>query len=433
MPAIKPMYDPNDMYLSRLGDDERTRRAADIDKRWQWYCGKHPDSLRVQVGQADDNVKLNLCGRGVDRLIEFIGRPDAFVLDGESSPETTDAMNRLYDAQLLALLPEIGLEMLVAGHAFVKLWNEDSGTPQCSLLDSRIVTVYWRAGAGSRRAAVWYRLQWAETDRRGVETVCRQDIVPQSLTDEGGDGWVIYEYESEGSGFARVSEAVWDFPFAPMVEFRNRVLPWDYYGQSQLGDDVIQLNRTANFLATNTARILRFHAHPRTIAVGVKANQIEMTSIDGMFAIPAGAQIQNLEMHSDLASSMAMLQQIKAEFFATMRVSDISGQKDRIGQVTNFGVRMLYSDMLEQVEEKRDSWGVTTGELLLRLCEMAGITLDRVPYPQWPDVLPENRLEALQSAQIEQSLGVVSRETLAGGLARNWAVEQARMAAEEQG
>lgn len=434
MPAIQPLYDPNDKRLNQLGDDERTRRAIDIDRRWQWYNGRHPDTLKAVPGQMNDNVKLNLCGRAVDRLVEFIGRPDAFVLDtphgaGDESAAALDGMNALYDAQILPLLPEVALEAMVSGHAFVKLWDDDSSGAQCSVIDSRMMTVYWHAGAGSRRLPLWYRAQWADSDARGQEVVRRQDIVPRALID-GGAGWTIYEYEGRGARFYPVGEAAWAYDFAPVVEFRNRVVPWEYYGQSQLSDDVIQLNQTANFLATNTARIIRYHAHPRTIAIGVKAEQIEATSVDGMFVIPSGAQVQNLEMQSDLGASMAMLQQIKSEFFATVRVADVSSYKDRLGQITNFGVRMLYSDMLEQIEEKRDSWGVTAGHLLLRLCEINGVRLDRVPYPQWPVALPENRLEKLQAAQIEQALGVVSRETLAGVLGRNWTVERRRIGEE---
>lgn len=432
MPAISPApYDPESKHLTALGDDERTARTKDINKRWQWYFGRHPDTLKVIPGKLNDNVKLNLCGRGVDRLIEFIGRPDAFVLDGpgaDNDGATVAAMTALYDDQLLPLLPELELELLVAGHAVVKLWIAEDGVGECAMLDARLVTVYWRNGAGSRREPLWYRVQWADVDDKGNTISFRQDIVPRWMLDGGGDGWMIYDYELRGVRWSRVREDTWDYPFAPIVEFRNRIVPWEYYGQTQLTDDVIELNRAANFLATNTTRIIRYHAHPRTVAIGVKASAIEETSVDGMFTIHTpGASIQNLEMQSDLASSMAMLQQIKSEFFATMRVTDISSAKDRIGQVTNFGVRMLYSDMLEQIEEKRDTWGQTTGELLLRLCELNGVTLDRVPFPQWPDVLPSNRLEVLQAAQIEQALGVVSRETLAGELERTWEVERERL------
>lgn len=436
MPAIKAIYEPTNRRLSELGDNERTTRAKEIDKRWEWYHGRHPDTLKPVPNQLNDNLKLNLCGRAVDRLTEFIGRPDLFVLDNENEgrgEQTVADMNQLYNDQLLYLLPEVILETLVTGHAFVKLWmdaeNPDAG-PQCAMLDSRIVTAYWRASAGNRRIPLWYRVQWLEQDEGGNDIIMRQDIVPRELAGGGGEGWVIYEYSGRGATFTLLTEEAWDHPFSPIVEFRNRVLPWEYYGQSQLSDDVIELNRAVNFLATNTNRILRFHAHPRTVATGTSADKIQATAIDGMYTIPTGATVQNLEMQSDLGSSMAMLQQIKGEFFATIRVTDISSQKDRIGQVTNFGVRMLYSDMLEQIEEKRDSWGISAGQLLLRLCEMAGVTLDHVPYPQWPDALPENRLEKIQAAQIEQQLGVVSRETLAVDLERNWAVERERIAAE---
>jgi hypothetical protein len=199
-----------------------------------------------------------------------------------------------------------------------------------------------------------------------------------------------------------------------------------------LTDDVIQLNASVNFLATNTNRIIRFHAHPRTVVTGADLNGIQQTSIDGVFSVPGGSSVQNLEMQSDLSSSMSMYQQMKGEFFATVRVTDVSSIRDRIGQITNFGVRMLFNDMLEHIQEVRRDWGNTVADLVMRLCAMAGVTLPDAPLIEWPEALPQNRLEVLQAAQLEQSLGVVSRETISGELGRNFVSENEKMGNEGQ-
>lgn len=443
MPAIRPYYDPADKELNKLGDDERAQRAKEIDKRWDWYWGKHPPSLKVEVGKANDNITINLCGRATDRLLEANGVPSAMLVE---TPDAGDdvtpagasetAQARVDDAYwgvVEPLLNEQFLETLVVGHSFMKLWVDADNQPQAAMLDARTVTVYWDGGVGNKRTALWYRIQWKEG-----KAAYRQDIVPAWLLAEDpaqrvpdpSSGWVINEFKATNNNWQLTGTDNWFEEFSPIIEFKNRKLPHRYYGGSQLSDDVIQLNASVNFLATNTNRIIRYHAHPRTIVAGADMAKVQATSVDGLFVVPKDATVQNLEMQSDLSSSMAMLQQMKGEFFATMRVTDVSSIKDRIGQITNFGVRMLYSDMLEQIEEKRRDWGNVVGELTRRLVSLGGTVLADAPVAEWPDALPQNRLEVLQSAALELNLGVVSKETTATELGRNFTTESDRIADE---
>lgn len=447
MPAITlQQYDPDNRTLNELGDKERTDRAKDIDTRWRWYYGAHPDVLKVVQGQVNDNVKLNLCGRGTDRLLEFIGRPTDLVVDTDA-PDAEDSaaaeddetvtpeqqvINDVYAVAIKPILPEMQLVTLVAGHSFIRVWVDENGDIQAAGIDPKAVSVYWNAGTGSQRQPLFYRIQWTDGDK-----AYRQDIVPRWLQSpdpqfDQDSTWDVYEFEGKGAKWNLTGETNLPETFCPIIELRNKVAPFEYYGQTQLSDDVCQLNNAVNFLSTNTARIIRYHAHPRTIGEGVDAAKVNVTSIEGFFTVPEGAKVYNLEMQSDLASSMAMLQQLKGEFFATMRVTDVSSIKDRIGQITNFGVRMLHSDMLEQVEERRDVWGRAIGALALALAKLTGSGIDRAPLVTWPETIPQSRLEVLQAAQLEQALGIVSRETLADDLGRDYPTEKARMDGEKQ-
>jgi hypothetical protein len=216
----------------------------------------------------------------------------------------------------------------------------------------------------------------------------------------------------------------WPWEFAPIVDWRNKVRAFSYYGASDIRH-APDANDAINFLESNTGRIIKFHAHPRTIIKGMSQDgRIAEAGPDGMYTVPGQADVYNLEMQSDLSSSMAFTDKKIADFFAACRVVDPTVVKDKVGQLTNFGVRMLFNDMLEMTEEKRRIYGAWLGEAYRRLLIMSGYDAPDVPVAHWPDALPVNRLEQLQAAQIELGLGTTSRQSISADLDRDYDVEQ---------
>lgn len=442
MPGIPARYDPNDKTINELGDAERAARLSEIRTAWRYYDGAHKEWLKARPGDTATNITLNLCGRTVDKLAEFIGVPERVELPGgvDNVPVAANALGEVKTPEQEALetfyttlrddLPEIITSGIVVGHTFVKLYIDESSTPQATLLDPEYVTVFW--DRMNRRRVLFYRLQWAHGDE-----AYRQDIVPSSLLPESStlaapaDTWVILDYEQKrgGQAWALTQSEVWAYPFAPIVSWVNKRRAHQYYGVGELGD-AIQLNDAVNFIASNTAQIIKFHAHPRTIGKGFEAGDVEQTSIDGLFTVPENADVYNLEMQSDLASSMNMLNMLRAEFFANQRVVDSAGMKDRVGQLTNFGLRVLYSDQIENAQEKQRLMARGLAELMRRMLVIAGIESAPTPAIIWGDPLPDNRIERLQAAQIEKDLGFTSMQTLAQDLSRDYLTEQERRAEE---
>ena len=455
MPAAEANYNQLDAKWAKAvdeaGDAERKERTEAINTRRDWYAGRHPDPLKPLPDQLNDNIKYNLCGRGIDKQNEFIGHPQRLEVEGGVSTKrnpdatvmtivsaeqmTVDALYDRFDDDL----QEIKLVGMVDGHVFLKLY-EDENVWRFSTLDTRIVTVYWERGRGSRARALWYRCQWREGD-----DTYRQDIVPAALIggaqrDQYGravidyaQGWRIIDYKQAymSSRWEALTEDVWPYPFAPILDRRNKSQPFQYYGAPTLDNSLIELNHAANFIASNTARIIKFHAHPRTIGVGVDPDSVKATSIDGLFSVPEGTEVFNLEMQSDLASSMAMLSEVKGQFFAQLRVVDQSSIKDRLGQVTNFGLRTLYSDQVELTEEMRDVYGELTCEAVTRLGILDNTPVNK-PKAIWGDPLPVNRLELLQAAQLEDLLSLTSKETLREDIGRDAELEAQRLADEQR-
>jgi hypothetical protein len=449
MPAVPAQYiPPSDSRDSRAFDErvseERKARKELIDTYWRYYEGDHHKPLAVAPGKRDDNVIINLCAQAIDKGVVFFA-PDAPTLlfpgetpqPGDESP-VQRALEAFWEhADLEAFVTDAALAGFISGHLFCKLLPPERAgdPPSVAVLDTRHVTAMW--DVMNTKRALWYRLEW-ELDS---ETTRRQDIVPDWLLVEGEGApaydpdstWTIIEYEkarTTQNKWAEQGRDAWAYPFSPIVQWKNGPAPHTFYGPSDLRH--YRLNDAVNFVASNSLRIIKYHAHPRTIGVGVNADQVKETSIDGFFSIPADASVQNLEMRGDLASSMQMLDRLRSAFFTQMRTVDWSSQSDKVGQLTNFGLRVLFDDMMEQTEAKRRVYGQGIAEISRRAVIIMGHAAPEPPALEWPDPLPQARLELVQAAQMEQQLGFTSNRTLAADLGRDFDEEIERKSTEAQ-
>lgn len=459
MPGIEVGYDVNDKNVNDLGDKERKMRLETITKLWAYYDGAHRPPLKIEPGEADDNIIVNLCSRIIDKTVEFMGVPIKIELpggvDNVPSPTNPDVLveSRTTEQQeldqfwqdndLTEFVEDMEQSGGIAGHVFVRLIDGD--VPSAALLDPCYVTKFWNIH--NIKQDLFYRLEW-----KVGRQVYRQDVVPNWLlkgakapattlmigsdetgyTEERGDTWWIIEYTkiSQSSKWQEKARDHWEYPFAPIVDWKNRRKAHAGYGEPDLRQP--RLNDSINFIASNTGRIIKFHAHPKTIGTGFTAGEIEATSVDGFIAIPSGeAKITNVEMQSDLASSMNFFNVLQTQFFSTHRVVDLSSIKDKLGQITNFGVRMMFSDMLDMVSSKREIYGAGLAEVSRRALWMMGHEYDEQPLIGWDDPLPINRLEQLMAAEKEAALGTASKQTLAEELDRDYMSEKAKIAEEK--
>jgi hypothetical protein len=122
----------------------------------------------------------------------------------------------------------------------------------------------------------------------------------------------------------RLNEAVWMYDFSPIVDCQNLPAPGEFWGQSDLEDDVLEIVRAINFIASNTARIIRFHAHPKTWGRGFMAKDLRI-GVDETIVLPGeNAELHNLEMQSDLASSLRYLDMLRQALHEISRVPEVS-------------------------------------------------------------------------------------------------------------
>jgi hypothetical protein len=306
----------------------------------------------------------------------------------------------------------------ITGHAFVKLLPDGEGNVRPIVLDSSLVTVFW--APTDKKKVMAYMVKWNNPDTTGY----REDHINL------GSSWDIISYTGKSEEWTETSRLPWQHPFAQIVDWKNLPNARGYYGKSDL-DSIIPLNDAYNFRQSNTNKILYIHAHPRTIATGVEKDQIQKTSIDGLWTIPENADLKNLEMQSDLESSRANANDIKADFFSDSQTVDLAVVKDKAGSLTNFGLKLLFTEALSKNNKKRRLAGRGLANLITNVGALLGKNWEGVKVV-WSDPLPENKVEQIQNAKEVVAMKLASKETESTRLGYDWEKEKERIAKEKQ-
>lgn len=445
MPAAKQYYpELNTVEARKLEEafEAEFKSRQDASKEaWAYYDGAHRAPLRKDNTGTNDNLIINLIEGIIDKSVSsLIGIDDhgmvkgiTFdIVDQPGEPgwiqRITQGAQRLFqqqgpseeqqyldevwkanNAQMLML--DALLNGGVDGHSFLKVLARGEYTesgmevPRVICLDPACVTVFWDAGDKSR--VLWYRIQY---EAGGV--AYRQDIVREVDVNGADTGrWAIYNYRKERTSmFVADGEDVWDYKWPPIVDWKNLPNPKSYYGKSDIGGKG-RLNDGLNLTASNVQRILKHHAHPKTVVTGARVEDILTTSIDSLWSIPsADAKVTNLEMQSDLSSSINFVMLLWRTIYDLARELNPGTVADKLGAITNFGLRVLFADSLAKGGIKRLLAGEALQRLNRYLLELGGYDVTLPINVVWPEPLPSDPLQTAQALQIMATLGL-SNET----------------------
>jgi len=438
MPGIRfnGTYNPEDKDVFAKGNEERKLRFDLITLYWHYYEGLQRKFLKITPGTYDDNVIINLCSQAVDRLASFVFP----TIPGMkySTKKNQKAVDRIWEfaEYIPTFTTDLGIAGLVGGHVYVRINASNTKNPRFVLLDPRLMTDFW--DVTKPEELLWYRMTWAD-DKGQVhgEIYSIEDYVPSSIDPKAKDfegnptdfGWQIITYAwnpNKGSQLIEESREHWRYDFAPIVSWKAQPRPFTHYGPSLLRH--LHINDVANFLFSNTNRILRFHAHPKTIILGAAKEELQQTAIDQVWAIPTtGAQVFNLEMQSELTASLMLYEEAKVAFFSQTHVVDTAANQEKLAGITNFGLHVLFSDMLDHTSQIRQLYGKGLQELIRRSMVIMGHSKIGNPQLLWGNPLPVNRSEHVNAVKVEQSIGGTSPQTLTESLDRDYDKEQERM------
>jgi len=416
-------------------DNERHERLERIKAAWQYYNGEHPKPLAVRPQAPDDNVIINLARPVVDKGISLLfGKGVEWQVD-ETASSTTPVERFLAEVwaanDKMVLLTELAQNGALAGVAAIKIVPRpgDAGRPY-RLVNIDPANLDIKCNDEDVDEVERYRIEYTTCDDKGNEVVKRQDIT--AVENEATDvvhQWTIQDFEANGADktFVPVSEPiVWPYALPPIVHCKNLPLANCVWGVGDLED--VRLNDALNLIASSTRKILRLHASPQTVAKGFDPGLLRRDA-NQIWWIPESGpdtDIKNLEMQSDLASSLAFYRDLRAAFYAQGRMPDVS-QIGNLGALTNFGLRVLFADALERTATKRLVYGGLIQRVNRTLALIAGKGDNVMVSLTWPDPLPVNGKELVETITAEQATGLVSDETLTGNLGYDFADEQARL------
>lgn len=485
--TIKTILDLFDLLNARIDSDEfqaeRKDRLAMLEAARNYFDGKHRRFIKIRKGEKDHNVVINLCkaivrksaswlfgdfsaGQTLKFTIKSADNPtgdagedmaadeempeDAMML-GEGTKDVDPAEQYLEDAwrangggQFLIKLARRGG---VAGHVFIKVIPKDdpsNGTEfaKLVLLKPDNISVLRRQDDDDEAEA--YVIEWVEKRRVIADNPVLQDVRVRQIfakfsisanADTAEPVWfhAIFNDAAPAQGRTWQVEAepeAWPFAWCPIVEWQNLASD-GYYGESDL-EDLPEINDSINFVVSNINKILYTHGHPRTVGTGLKANQLQDTAVDNFWTIEnENAKIANLEMQSDLSSAFNFLRFLRESFWSVGRDIDLATLTDKIGQVTNFGLKVLSNDALSKLGEKRLLYGSGLNQVNRILLELGGHEV-RDTEPQWVMPLPEDDAAEVGTLQKEVDMEIVSRQTATEERGRDYKQEQARIMREKR-
>lgn len=439
-------YQPTAQSLAQApmsqADADRKRCMRDA---WKAYRGDLPKPLKVSADQPDDNVLSNRCEPIVNKGVSFLfGQTLKIECGGEGIARTgyqrgaysgdgkvtnldpmgmQDFMDGLWgdDDERMTLLSQMAINGSVCGQVFVKLIPMQGlmKFPRIVVMDPQLVRIVTAPDDCS--LALAYVIEYPSiNDFQKRQVIARVD--PDSLAGVAGeydldDSWTVTNYMRKGqagSWFQVGSREVWPYPFAPIFTAQNLPNPNEPWGTPDLTPDLIEQNKVLNFILSNTSRIIKYHAHPKTYAIGLAASQINI-GVDDLICLPSpDSKLANLEMHSDLSSSLKFIADIRSDMDEQSRVPAVAlGRLVDLpkGNLSGVALQLLFQPLIEKTVQKQRLYGCLIRCISRAALVVAGLlSLEEYEdYPvqlHWQSLIPTDDLAAAQTAIVLQQAGV---------------------------
>jgi hypothetical protein len=412
----------------------------------KYRLGVQPKQLKVRANQHDDNLTLNFAGLVVNRGVsQLLGNGFSLDFAGETETAQEQYITAVLDANKQEILfHRAALSASEAGTGYLLIVPDgvvgaDGQTyPRLVVIDPAFVTM--ETLPEDYELVVRYIQQYKFTAPDGKEKARRvvyQHSAPEMDADgqaQGGNTWEIVTSESVDAfagQWREISRQLWSYDFAPIIHWQNLPAVGTPYGESDIPYDVLRLQDTLNFSSSNLAKIVRLFAHP--MRYGKNLGHDGKTEA-GPDAMPnynnEKAEIVQLPAVGDLAAALEVFKSQRQAFFDITRSVDIDSMADKLGALTNFGLRVLYQDNLAKVATKRELFGDMLAELIRRLLVLAGMQPVAVQVV-FPDFLPQDEAAEAQGHIALVGAGLESKQTAADALGLDWEQEQERMSGEQ--
>lgn len=423
MPAISDVSSWDSKEMREVADKEFIQRREFVGRYRGYYDGVYPQPLVDEK----DNVIINLCKQVVDETAAFLA-PDMPTIELDEDDAVNDAERVVAETWANSggarLLNTMAVSGGVAGHIFGRVVVDAGGVRIVNLNPANVIR--WWLGS-DYSIVMGYEVRW-----RAGKTEYRTDVIRVD------NGWLIREWsrqwkQSDNNPPAwsvAGEDMMWDYPIAPIVDWQHLPRVGEAYGENEIPH--AEMNLHVNKIASDIKSILRYHAYPTTVGTGFTAKDVQETRIDGFMTIPdKEAKVYNVEMQSDLASSMEMLNTMRDAFFNLARVVVVKGGLDTFRGMTNLGIRAAFMPMIAKTAQLRRNYtdGIVAISRLILMINGMG-EADTPIKVVWGDALPTDERETLALVQQQMMMGVMSKRTAAARLGLDYDKEISNMQSE---
>jgi hypothetical protein len=425
--AIEYILDASSREAESLDTAHRSelrKRIAMAQRNWKYYDGEMPNPLAVEKDGVDDNILLPKIGQIAEKIVSFLLGDKLEFTTGENEGEDSEGqesdIDLLWDANRKEqILHSLALTGTLTGHCWMRVEPRLTLPPKIVPLNPEHCSVFWQVDDIDN--VLWYRLQYRTSTggpgKRIDYVKGRPDFGTKRMDHTVEDEWWEFTYVTDDEKWSRWvlkdTPVKLQWPVCPVVDWQNMIRPHNYYGANDVSL-AIGLNDSLNKIASQFARILKHHASPRTVAIGMKADEIIPSKIGGIWAVDrptSEASINNLEMTSDLASSRAFMEMLQDEIWAVSRMTDPRSMKDRLGALTNFGLRVLFTDAIKRTATKRAMYGGGLEQVNKTALIIWGRPVPQSIGVEWDDVLPEDTVETADIGMKEVDAKLIDKQT----------------------
>ena len=436
-----------------LAADQSAQRALVMRRAYESYVGRSRKPLIARQGEPDDNLIISLGRLIVDKGVSFLFGQYVTSQVGDTlgaSTVTKRSLTRAKTAPRQDWLDEcwrrnrrsLTLQKLatnggICGHAFARILDTKPW-PRVIVLDPQTIQVETDPDDID---TVWcYTItpppQITQEDEPAAQrrTIIRAEVSEGRITALAVEpGWTITDQIFSGGAWVNTATRRWPYPFSPIAHCQNLPKPNDFWGESDLPEDLIAVLDSLNRIASHYSKIIRLHAHPKIWTRGMGARTLDV-GIDSVINLPSEtAELKALEMHSNLASTLSLLQELLQYISMMARIPLVAmGMPDNMGAPSGIALQIRYQPLLEKTHTKRETYGDLVQELDRRLLALAGFGDTTLTEQQWHEMLPVDPLLEIQVMVLEESLGVLSKQTISDKLNLDYDAEQESIMQEAQ-
>jgi hypothetical protein len=406
-----------------IANDERrdTMRQA---RKYRKGTQKKP--VTIKQGQTDDNLIVNFIGLVVDRANSLLfGKGVDFDLPGDGETAEGDYIAKVWEVnkkhELLIDTSDYGATngtpcWQIRPNA---IFNDGALYPEILCIDPLFLTVKTDPENYRQIAKyiVEYRIQTADNEPPKMR---RREFIPNKSREQI-DGvnidivmsWRIDSYiQTQGGMMVLESSQEWEYDFPPLLHFKNLPNAGSPYGTPDITEDVQWMQDAINRVATSTNKAIRLTAFQRLWGKFMKGADKVAMGMDNILSVDnEKAELNAIDAGSNFDGMIAFQQELVQAMMAIARSADPATVKDKVGQLTNFGLRILYKDALDKLDTKRQLYGEALKELNRRILILNGMNPDPGEVT-WKEPLPQNESELVTGYTFDLNNKLASRETI---------------------